>query len=644
MVTEVVTIIIRERGSRATSRNIRNVGLASRSAAGSVRLLVVAIAAIGSVRAVKTLIGLSDTVTRLDNRIRTVVDSTEQLVAVQRALRKVSSETRAPLEETAALFQRFRIATRELGTTNREVIDLVAGLNAAILVTGANAAEARGGLLQLGQGLASGRLAGDELRGVLEGLPSLAQRLASELGVTTGELREMGRAGQLNAKTVFPALQRAVKKFRQELDDGTFVFTLSSSFVVLQNAVIEAVGAIQKVTNAVGFMNGPLDEVADNLRSGLVTATAALIDGFVRAVKLMSSVGTALNNVGLRFIKLGKVIAFLGKGFVSFFSAITLVVDTLSLSAAGLGGILTRLGSVVGIFDEADVAASDQRISAAFKQLGQSAIDFGVDTIDALKAMEDLFDLAGESGVNTDALDALARRAAEIANRVRTITFDDQGDDSSLDEAPILQNKFFQTLFKNVSADLQSAINDGFEAALLEGQNFFDAVGAGLEEASKKALVGSIKATTDELFIQMNDAIRKAAGTLDKVFMEVFGNLGPALSAALSGALQFVALQALSALFGGGGNEATTSTGNIESAVTSVQAVRGIVAGPQEIAIANVGQNIEEAFQPVLQELRIQTGIAEATLGAIQGAGSTFVALSSDTRALATGTAPAATS
>ena len=70
----------------------------------------------------------------------------------------------------------------------------------------------------MAQALASGTLQGDELRSILEGLPTLAQALARELGVSIGELRKLGSEGKLTADTVFPALLGAVEKLNGEFE------------------------------------------------------------------------------------------------------------------------------------------------------------------------------------------------------------------------------------------------------------------------------------------------------------------------------------------------------------------------------------------------------------------------------------------
>ena len=72
------------------------------------------------------------------------------------------------------------------------------------------------GAIQLGQALASGRLGGDELKSILEGLPLVAEKIAKGLGVSTGELKKMGAEGLLTADKVFGALLSGTEKIQAD--------------------------------------------------------------------------------------------------------------------------------------------------------------------------------------------------------------------------------------------------------------------------------------------------------------------------------------------------------------------------------------------------------------------------------------------
>ena len=100
---------------------------------------------------------------------------------------------------------------------------------------------------------------------------------------------------------------------------------------------------------------------------------------------------------------------------------------------------------------------------------------------------------------------------------------------------------------------------------------------------------------------------------MGKIFDDLEAKL-PGLGAAVSGALA-IGLGLLSGALRK--TTATVTDAAIESAVTSTQAVRGVVAGPTQIAIGEVATGIEDAFKPVVrldeERNRILTDLLSAT-------------------------------
>lgn len=151
-------------------------------------------------------------------RLASSTGGVAQATQVYEQLFKLSQQTGVAVAESAGAFSRFSVAAKEIGGTNAQVLQLVSGIQKAGIVAGTSAAEAAASVQQLGQALASGTLQGDELRSLLENMPQLAQKLAQELGVSIGQLRQMGSEGKLTADTVFPALLRATEKIGAEFD------------------------------------------------------------------------------------------------------------------------------------------------------------------------------------------------------------------------------------------------------------------------------------------------------------------------------------------------------------------------------------------------------------------------------------------
>ena len=185
--------------------------------AGGLTTAIVALGAAAATSAV-AIAKAGDEATATMARLASSTGGVAQATQVYEQLFKLSQQTGVAVAESAGAFSRFSVAAKEIGGTNAQVLQLVSGIQKAGIVAGTSAAEAAAAVQQLGQALASGTLQGDELRSLLESMPQLAQALSKELGVSIGQLRQMGSEGKLTADTVFPALLRATEKISAEFD------------------------------------------------------------------------------------------------------------------------------------------------------------------------------------------------------------------------------------------------------------------------------------------------------------------------------------------------------------------------------------------------------------------------------------------
>lgn len=206
-----------ETGSRSLDRIQDGADRASR-ALSLMDIAVRGIQLAGVAAGLRALVMAGDALSQSMGRLTTAVGGVERAAEVYEALYRDALQTGVAVRESVDAFQRFSIAAREIGATSDEVLRLVAGLQRVAISSGASTAEIQGSTQQLAQALASGVLQGDELRSILEGLPTLAQALAGELGVSIGELRKLGSEGKLIADVVFPALLRAVERVNGEFE------------------------------------------------------------------------------------------------------------------------------------------------------------------------------------------------------------------------------------------------------------------------------------------------------------------------------------------------------------------------------------------------------------------------------------------
>jgi tape measure domain-containing protein len=163
-------------------------------------------------------------------------------------LSRVAASTGQPLDALTNQFTRFFTATASIGATREQVDEFVTSLANFSRLSAQGPQEAAAAITQLSQGLASGRLQGDELKSILENMPILATALAQELGVSVGELRKMGEEGRLSAENVFPAIIRAGANLSQRLEG--LPLTLRQGWQVFRDSALAAIARVDQAMGA----------------------------------------------------------------------------------------------------------------------------------------------------------------------------------------------------------------------------------------------------------------------------------------------------------------------------------------------------------------------------------------------------------
>jgi len=207
---------------------------------------------------VREIARASEQYVNMTNRLRLVTEGSEQLAYAQEAVMRAAQQTYQPLETTAEVYQRIAQNANALGLSFAEVEAVTKTVSRTIALSGADTQAAAGAMRQFGQALASGSLRGDELNSILEGTPALAQAVARGLGVTTGELRAMGAAGELSALKIITALQS--QEAEVEEMSRTMNVTAGQAMVTFGNSLVGIVGKLDDASGASrGFASAVLD-------------------------------------------------------------------------------------------------------------------------------------------------------------------------------------------------------------------------------------------------------------------------------------------------------------------------------------------------------------------------------------------------
>lgn len=246
-----------ERRFQALNRNIAKALDARNLASGLGRLLSVAGIGLGT----KEVIAYADAWTRSRAQLQVAGVELDRVGEKQQQLLEVANRSRTDFETIVSLYQRLGIASRELGTTQGDLTTITETLAKALQLGGASASEAQAAMLQFSQAVASGVLQGDELRSIRENAPLVAQAIADEFGVTVGQLKELGAAGELEGGRILKAILRVGAEINTEFEK--LPQTADQSFTRLGNSVTALIGKLAEATGATAKLAGFFERLGD---------------------------------------------------------------------------------------------------------------------------------------------------------------------------------------------------------------------------------------------------------------------------------------------------------------------------------------------------------------------------------------------
>jgi tape measure domain-containing protein len=222
--------------------------------ARSFSVITVAIAAYGAALAAVKTAQMADEMRLLAARIDVAAGSATAGAAALRDLAAMSLRTQTSVAANAQVFQRLNQSLIQMGGTQADTLRVTELLGMAVKVSGASAQESASAMLQFGQALGSGKLAGDELRSLMENAPYLMKQLADGIGVPVGALKSLGEEGKLTADVVVNALGKAAAKITD--DFAKMPQTLGSAFQVAQDQMARLILAMDEASGKSTVLTG----------------------------------------------------------------------------------------------------------------------------------------------------------------------------------------------------------------------------------------------------------------------------------------------------------------------------------------------------------------------------------------------------
>jgi len=218
----------------------------------------------------------SDAFVNMENKVALVVGRTQELDRTLSGLYNVATQTRTTINATTETFNRFGKALGN-SVSAEQLLKVTNTVQQALTISGGSAQAAEAAIFQLGQGLASGTLRGQELNSVLEQAPRIAKAIADSLGVAIGDLRGLAEQGKLTTDVVFNALEGQAEAVAKEFElvNGT----VGQSITSVGQQITRIIGEFDRSTLAVGSLGIALNAVAKyfNENATSIALSASLI-------------------------------------------------------------------------------------------------------------------------------------------------------------------------------------------------------------------------------------------------------------------------------------------------------------------------------------------------------------------------------
>jgi tape measure domain-containing protein len=195
---------------------------------------------------------------------------------------------------------------RPLGTRLAEIETVYKGFNAVALASGTSAEAASAAFLQLSQALGAGRLQGEEFASIALNVPGILKLVANEMGVTVGQLKQLGSEGKITSDIMINALAKGFEENKdkiaellalspaqrfKEFKDSTQALSNAMGSELLP-AIVPVVKVATELLKAFGQLPGPMKTIIA-AAIGLTAAFVALAPAISATIGLLGGLSLA---------------------------------------------------------------------------------------------------------------------------------------------------------------------------------------------------------------------------------------------------------------------------------------------------------------------------------------------------------------
>ncbi len=288
------------------------------------------LAVFGGAKLVTGIVQQADAYSQTKARLDMMNDGLQTTEELQRKIFASAQDARGVYTETASSISQMGILAKDAFSSNDELIAFMNQVNKQFAIAGTSAEGQSAAMLQLTQAMGSGVLRGEELNSIFEQAPTIIQTIAKQLGVSTGEIRNMAAEGQITADVVKTSLLAAADETNAQF--AKMPMTFSQVWTSFKN---QAGQSMQVVYSRLGTLfNSEEFTNAINIAAQSVVVIANI------AVTAMDKLASVANFVQENWSTIAPIVASVAAAFLVY-----QVVTTVATTATALFGVAAQIAS-----------------------------------------------------------------------------------------------------------------------------------------------------------------------------------------------------------------------------------------------------------------------------------------------------------
>lgn len=225
----------------------------------------------------KSLVGLSDTITQTDARLSMMNDGLQTTAELNDMIYASAQRSRGSYLATADAVAKLGLMAGDAFSSNEETIAFMEQVNKQFKIAGTSAAGIDAAMLQLTQAMGSGVLRGEEYNSILEQAPNIIQSIADYLEVPKGALKEMAADGDITADIVKAAMFACADETNAKFE--SMPKTWADIWTSMQNKAVKALNPVLAKINQLANSER-VQQTVDGLLNAFSVMTVVLAQLF----------------------------------------------------------------------------------------------------------------------------------------------------------------------------------------------------------------------------------------------------------------------------------------------------------------------------------------------------------------------------